>query len=115
MLRLLLASIAVLLLALQAPLSAQTPPAPPPPSPPAAAPADPGDAFGVEVDLPERTIIYFKGNGNWDAAFETIVDGFKTVTGFLAKQGIKPSGPMITIYTATDDSSFSFQAAVPVA
>src|SRR5438270_8936430 len=98
MLRLLRVSIAVLLLALLAQASAQTQPSPPaaPPSPPAAAPADPNDAFGVEVDLPERTIIYFKGNGNWDAAFETIVDGFKTVNAFLAKQGIKPSGPMVT-------------------
>jgi effector-binding domain-containing protein len=37
------------------------------------------------------------------------------VNAFLAKQGIKPDGAPMTIYTSTDDSSFQFQAAVPVA
>ena len=75
----------------------------------------PGDAFGEEVTLPEKTIVYFSGSGKWDNAFETIVDAFKTVNGYLQKQGIKPAGPPMTIYTSTDDTSFQFQAAVPVA
>ena len=87
--------------------------------PTAPAPAQPkspdADPFGEEVTLPERNIIYFNGTGNWDAAFEAIVDAFKTVNAFLAKQGIKPDGAPMTIYTSTDDSSFQFQAAVPVA
>ena len=37
------------------------------------------------------------------------------MNGFLDKQGIKPAGPPMTIYTATDDSGFQFNAAVPVA
>jgi effector-binding domain-containing protein len=76
--------------------------------------SQPNDAFGEEVTLPERTIIYFSGSGRWDSAFETILDGFKTVYGFLDKQGIKPAGAPMTIYTATDDAGFSFEAAVPV-
>jgi effector-binding domain-containing protein len=72
-------------------------------------------AFGVEINLTEKTIIYFKGTGNWDAAFDTIVDAFKTLNSYLAKRGIKPAGPPMTIYTATDDTSFSFNAAVPIA
>jgi effector-binding domain-containing protein len=104
---------AAVLVALHAasPVLAQT--AAPPPPAGQVAPAQP-DPFGAEVILPEKTIIYFKGTGNWDAAFETIVDGFKSVNGFLQKQGIKPAGPALTIYTATDDAGFSFQAAVPV-
>ena len=74
----------------------------------------PADPFGEEVTLPEKNIIYFSGTGNWDSAFETIVDAFKTVNAFLAKQGIKPDGSSMTIYTSTDDTSFQFQAAVPV-
>jgi len=77
-------------------------------------PEQAADPFGEEVTLTEKTIIYFKGTGNWDSAFETIVDGFKTVNAFLAKQGIKPAGPPMTIYLSTDDSSFQFEAAVPV-
>ena len=75
----------------------------------------PGDAFGEEVNLPEQTIIYFSGSGQWDNAFETIVDGFKAVTGYLQKTGIKPIGPPMTIYTSTNDTSFQFRAAFPIA
>jgi effector-binding domain-containing protein len=75
----------------------------------------PGDPFGEEVILPEKTIIYFSGSGMWDNAFETIVDGFKTVTSYLQKQGITPAGPPMTIYTGTSDTSFQFQAAIPIA
>lgn len=75
----------------------------------------PGDAFGEEVTLPEQTIIFFSGTGQWDNAFETIVDGFKAVNAYLQKQGIKPAGPPMTIYTSTNDTSFQFRAAVPIA
>jgi effector-binding domain-containing protein len=75
---------------------------------------EPGDAFGEEVTMTEKTIIYFSGSGLWDSAFETILDGFKSVYAFLDKQGIKPAGSAMTIYTATDDAGFQFQAAVPV-
>jgi effector-binding domain-containing protein len=73
------------------------------------------DPFGEEVTLAPRTVVYFKGSGNWDSAFETIVDGFKSVNGFLSKAGIKPDGQPMTIYTSTDDNGFQFEAAIPVA
>ena len=65
--------------------------------------------------MSEKTIVYFRGNGNWDAAFETIVDAFKTVNAFIAKQGLRPNGPAMTVYTQADDTGFQFQAAVPIA
>lgn len=96
--------------------------APPPPAPPSAAstPSVPGPAgttaeFGEEVTFPEKTIVFLKGQANWDAAFETLVDSFKSVSGFLEKEGIKPNGPSLIIYTSTDDTGFQFQAAVPIA
>ena len=64
---------------------------------------------------PERTIIYLKGYSRWDNAFDTLVDAFKSLHEYLDKQALQPSGPAITIYTQTDDSGFSFQAALPVA
>src|SRR5450759_5844539 len=79
------------------------------------APLQPGDAFGAEVTLPERTIVYLKGHTNWDAAFEALVDAFKSLNEYLDKQGIKPNGPAMTIYTQTDDTGFSFEAAMPIA
>lgn len=97
----------------------------PPAGAPGAAPADPpapsepspapGDAFGAEVDVPQRTVIFFKGTANWDTAYETLLDAFKLVRGYLAKEGIKAAGPAMTIYIATDDAGFEFQAAVPIA
>jgi effector-binding domain-containing protein len=67
------------------------------------------------VTLPERTMIYIQGHSNWDTAFESIVDAFKSLNEYLAKQGIKPNGPAMTIYTQTDDSGFNFRAALPIA
>jgi effector-binding domain-containing protein len=89
----------------------------PPPKSGAASPSplQPGDAFGEPVTLPERTIIYLKGYSRWDNAFDTLVDAFKSLHEYLDKQALQPSGPAITIYTQTDDSGFSFEAALPVA
>jgi effector-binding domain-containing protein len=105
-----------------APTSHAQAPAPPPPAPPPAQaqptppPADqPADPFGEEVTLPEKTIIYMNGNATWDSAFETLIDTFKQLNTFLERQGLKASGPSMTIYTSTDDTGFSFQAAVPLA
>jgi effector-binding domain-containing protein len=75
----------------------------------------PGDAFGEQVVLPERTIIYLQGQSKWDSALDTLLDSFKSLDEYLDKHGIKPSGPAMTIYTQTDDSGFSFRAAVPIA
>ena len=83
--------------------------------PGAPGPLQPGDAFGEPVTLPPKTIIYIKGHTNWDAAFDTLVDAFKSLNEYLDKQGIKPSGPAMTIYTQTDDTGFQFEAAMPIA
>jgi effector-binding domain-containing protein len=101
--------------AAQAQTQTQADPMPPITGPASPSPLQPGDAFGVEVTMPERTIIYIEGHSNWDTAFESIVDAFKSLNEYLAKQGIKPNGPAMTIYTQTEDSGFSFRAALPVA
>jgi effector-binding domain-containing protein len=86
----------------------------PRPSPPPVIAATPADPFGEQVTLTEKTIVYLEGSGQWDSAFETIVAAFKSVYGAMEKLGTKPSGAPMTIYTATDDAGFQFQAAVPV-
>jgi effector-binding domain-containing protein len=91
-------------------------PTTPEPSQPAPVPgAKPGDPFGEEVTLAPKTIVYLKSSATWDSAFETILDAFKNVYAFLDRQGIKAAGPAMTIYTASDDAGFDFQAAVPIA
>ncbi len=100
-----------------APPATETQPTPAPAPVPgeAAPPAASADGFGEEVTLAAKPIIYMQGSANWDTAFETLVDAFKTIYTYLEKQGIKADGAPLTIYTATDDTGFQFQAAVPVA
>jgi effector-binding domain-containing protein len=90
--------------------AAQTTNAAPPPASPGAA----DDPFGEQVTLPELTVVYVTGSGQWDNAYETIVAAFKSVNGALDKLGVKPAGAPMTIYTDTTDTGFKFQAAVPV-
>lgn len=97
------------------PPPADAPAMPAPTGPAVPLPLQPGDAFGEEVMLPERTIVYLKGHTTWDAAFETLTDAFKTLHEYFEKQGIKPNGPALIIYTETTDRGFQFQAALPVA
>ena len=102
----------MLLVALPAAAQAPAPGNPPADAAPAGRAADP---FGQEIVLPERKMVFLKGAGNWDSAFETLVDAFKSLHGYLDKEGIKPSGPAFTIYTQTDDVGFEYEAAVPIA
>ena len=88
---------------------------PPPPFPQPPPPRSSSDPFGEEIILTAKTIVYLKGNGTWDNAYETLIDAFKSVYAFLDKQGIKRAGPSMTIYTSADDTGFQFQAAVPIA
>jgi effector-binding domain-containing protein len=106
-LRLLWLPLAALLLSIADPwpAAAQTPPA-------ATLPNDP---FGEEVMLVEKPVIMLSGSGLWESAFETIAKAFKSVYQVMEQQGIKANGPPMTIYTATDDTGFKFDAAVPVA
>ena len=97
------------------------------PAPPATKPAAPtqiaptpdagqsGDVFGENTSLKAQTIVYVKGSGTWDKAFETITGAFKKIDGYLDKEGIKANGLPMTIFTATDDTGFDFQAEVPIA
>lgn len=97
------------------PGEAMPPQAPPIPGLEAPAPLKPGDAFGTQVTLPERTIIYLQGESKWDNALATLVESFNSLKEYLSKHGITSNGPPMTIYTETDDNGFKFRVAVPVA
>ncbi len=116
----LIAAVAVALLLLAGSAFAQPAPAPTPapapiPAPPSPRALQPADAFGEEVTLTAKTMVLAKGAATWDTAFDSLVGSFKTVLAALEKQGIKPSGPPMTIYTATDDTGFEYMAGFPVA
>lgn len=108
---------AILAAWIAAPAFAQTPPAPSAQPAPQSAPqnAPAGDAFGEDAALTAKTIIYVKGSGTWDKAFEIVSGSFKKIKAYLDKEGIKSDGLSMTIFTATDDTGFEYQAAVPIA
>ncbi len=55
-----------------------------------------------------------RGNANWDSAFDTLIDSFKSLSALLDKQGIKPAGNSMIVYTATDDTGFTYLVEIPV-
>jgi effector-binding domain-containing protein len=107
-----------------APSASQTPSPSPTPAPPAtaatpAAPPAPGlvqkaDPFGEEITLTPKIVVVTKGTANWDTAFDTLIDSLKTLSALLDKQGIKPSGNSMIVYTSTDDTGFTYLAEIPV-
>ena len=90
------------------PSAAQTPVAPPP------AAVQTADPFGEQITLEPKTVVVLRGTANWDSAFDTLIDSFKSLSGLLDKQGIKPSGNAMIVYTATDDTGFTYLAEIPV-
>jgi effector-binding domain-containing protein len=86
-------------------------PATPPPAP---GPVQTADPFGEQIELTPKMVVIAKGSANWDAAFDTLIESFKTLTALLDKQGIKPAGNPMIVYTSTDDTGFTFMAEIPV-
>jgi effector-binding domain-containing protein len=100
--------------------SAAPPAAPPPaaatqaPPPSSPAPVQAADPFGEETTLTPKTVLVIKGTANWDSAFDTLIESFKSLSALLDKQGIKPSGNSMIVYTSTDDTGFTYLAEIPV-
>ena len=94
---------------------AQGQPAAPAPVAPEGIQTKPTDPFGVDVTLSAKPIVYVKGTGAWDSAFATISGALKKVEAYADKAGLKADGLPMTIFTATDDHGFDYQAAIPLA
>lgn len=91
-----------------------SPAAPPPAAAATPAPVQTADPFGQEATLESRKVVMVKGTANWDSAFDTLIDAFKALNTLLDKQGIKPAGNSMIVYTSTDDTGFTFLAEIPV-
>jgi effector-binding domain-containing protein len=98
-----------------APAASPAPATPPAAAaPPAAAPVQTADPFGEQITLEQKKVVIVKGTANWDSAFDTLIDSFKALSALLEKQGIKPSGNSMIVYTSTDDTGFTYLAEIPV-
>jgi effector-binding domain-containing protein len=100
------------------PAPAATPTASPSPSvaqtPAPSATVQTADPFGEPITLEAKKVVIVKGTANWDSAFDTLIDSFKALNALLAKQNIKPTGNVMIVYTATDDTGFTYLAEIPV-
>ena len=83
-------------------------------TPPSVATVQTADPFGEQITLEPKSVVMLKGNANWDSAFDTLIDSFKSLSALLDKQGIKASGNPMIVYTSTDDTGFTFLAELPV-
>ena len=84
------------------------------PTPPPAAPVQTADPFGESFTLEPKKVVMLKGTANWDSAFDALIEAFKQLTALLDKDGIKPSGNPMIVYTSTDDTGFTFIAEIPI-
>ena len=90
------------------PAAAQTPTAPP------AAPVQTADPFGEQITLAPKKVVILKGSANWDSAFDTLMESFKSLTALLDKQSVTRSGNPMIVYTSTDDTGFTYLAEFPI-
>jgi effector-binding domain-containing protein len=84
------------------------------PAPPPVAPVQTADPFGEEIALTPKKVVILKGTANWDSAFDTLMESFKSLTALLDKQSIARSGNPMIVYTSTDDTGFTYLAEMPV-
>jgi effector-binding domain-containing protein len=97
-----------------APSATPAPAASATPAQPPAADVQPADPFGEPITLEPKKVLIAKGSANWDAAFDALIESFKTLNALLDKQGIKPAGNPMIVYTSTDDNGFTYLAEIPV-
>ncbi len=104
--------------------SPQTPASPGQPQPAPAAPAAsesqpppgvPSDASAVTLELAPRTVAYLHASGKFENGFKTVRGALARVAAAIKKAGLSPSGHPFALFLATDDTSFEFDAMIPVA
>jgi effector-binding domain-containing protein len=83
-------------------------------TPAPAAPVQAADPFGEQITLTPKKVVVLKGNANWDSAFDTLIESFKTLSALLDKQNVPHTGNPMIVYTSTDDTGFTYLAEIPV-
>ncbi|MBE7198292.1 MAG: GyrI-like domain-containing protein [Parafilimonas terrae] len=76
-------------------------------------PAEPGDVD--EVTLPAKPAAILTGKAKWEDAVGALRKAFAQIESDLAKDGVKPAGRPLSVFTKTDDDGFEFEAMIPVA
>ncbi len=96
----------------RSPPAAAATPEKPPSSPPA--PVQTADPFGEEITLAPKTVVAHQGHRQLEFGVRYPGKSLKSLSALLDKQGIKPSGNSMIVYTSTDDTGFTYLAEIPV-
>lgn len=80
-----------------------------------AAPGIPSDASAETVDVPSRPVAFIAGNSQWTDGFKAIIGSIAKVQDAIKATGLKQAGPPFAVFLSTDDTSFHYQAMVPLA
>jgi len=103
----------------QAPASPGGEPHPAPAAPAASEsqppPGVPSDASAVTLELAPRIVAYLHASGKFENGFKTVRGVLARVAAAIKKAGLSPSGHPFALFLATDDTSFEFDAMIPVA
>lgn len=73
------------------------------------------DAAATPVDIPSRPTVFVHGKATWAEGFASLVNAQKKVRDAMDKAGLKQGGHPITVFTETDDTSFTYDAMLPLA
>ncbi|MGA2637995.1 GyrI-like domain-containing protein [Methylocella sp.] len=80
-----------------------------------AAPGIPSDASAETVDVPARPVALVAGDAQWADGFKAIVAAIEKVQDAVKTAGLQQAGPPFAVFLSTDETSFHYEAMVPLA
>jgi effector-binding domain-containing protein len=75
----------------------------------------PNDSSAVTLELTPRPVAYASASAEWANGFKSVVSEIAKITAAIKKAGLAQAGHPFTLFLATDDKSFQFEAMVPIA
>ena len=69
----------------------------------------------AEVTLSPKPVLMISGQASWDQGFQKLSDSFKALRAEAQKAGLAVAGRPLSLFVATTDDGFRFDAMLPVA
>lgn len=80
-----------------------------------AAPGVPNDASAVTLEMTARPVAVTSASAEWANGFKSVMGAIDKVEAAIKKAGLTPAGRPFALFLSTDDTSFQFEAMVPLA
>ncbi|ACK50796.1 transcription activator effector binding [Methylocella silvestris BL2] len=78
------------------------------------APGVPGDATAETVEVTAKPVALLVGDAEWAEGFKSILAALDKAQEAVKTAGLKQAGPPFAVFLSTDDTSFHFEAMVPI-